>query len=71
MNVKSTPNKDASITPRLISITEAMVYLGIGKSTATKYLDKIGAKRKIGKRTLYDRFVIDQHLNKKGEVQVE
>ena len=51
---------------RLFSINEAVVYLGIGRSTAISYLEKIGAKRKIGRRTLYDKQVIDAELEKQA-----
>ena len=51
---------------KLISINEAVVYLGVGRSTALSYLDKIGAKRKIGRRTLYDKQVIDSALEKQA-----
>lgn len=67
MNVNSNPNSNSPIPKRLISINEAMVYLGIGKSSALKYLEDIGAKKKIGRRTLYDKVIIDQHLNQKGD----
>lgn len=69
MNVNSNPNSNSPIPKRLISINEAMVYLGIGKSSALKYLEDIGAKKKIGRRTLYDKVIIDQHLNQKGDPQ--
>ena len=66
MNTKKEPS---FLTPntelkRLISINEAVVYLGIGRSTAISYLEQIGAKRKIGRRTLYDKQVIDSVLEK-------
>lgn len=60
--------KEPCLTPhnpepkRLLSTTEAIVYLGVGRSTALSYLNKIGAKRKIGQRTLYDKHVIDAAL---------
>lgn len=70
MNVNKLPNADLSLQKRLLSITEATVYLGIGRSSALRYLEKIGAKRKIGRRVLYDRTVIDENLSKppNGEV---
>ena len=66
MNARKEPS---FLTPmaeskKLISINEAVVYLGVGRSTALSYLDKIGAKRKIGRRTLYDKQVIDSALEK-------
>lgn len=52
-----------SVEQRMFSINEAAVYLGIGRSTAIQFLQEIGAKRKIGKRALYDKNVIDEYLN--------
>lgn len=66
MNINSNPNPQTNYPKRLISINEAMVYLGVGRSSALKFLDDIGAKRKIGRRTLYDKVIIDQHFNKEG-----
>jgi hypothetical protein len=72
MNVNKVPNADLPLQKRLLSITEATVYLGIGRSSALKYLEEIGAKRKIGRRTLYDKTIIDENLSKppNGEVNL-
>lgn len=69
MNAKKPTNTLLSVldSKRLLSINEAVVYLGIGRSTAIQYLEDIGAKRKIGKRTLYDKKVIDSVLDNKEE----
>ncbi len=66
MNVRKEPNSSPSPaeSKRLLSINEATVYLGIGRSTALSYLEEIGAKRKIGRRTLYDKQVIDNAISK-------
>ena len=56
-----------STSKRLLSITEATVYLGVGRSTALSYLEEIGAKRKIGRRTLYDKQVIDNALSEQSK----
>lgn len=68
MNTKKEPSFLIPNTEfkRLISINEAVVYLGIGRSTAISYLEQIGAKRKIGRRTLYDKQVIDSALEKQA-----
>lgn len=70
MNVNKSPDTNPPLQKRLLSITEATVYLGIGRSSALKYLAEIGAKRKIGRRALYDKAVIDENLSKppNGEV---
>lgn len=41
MNVNKVPNADLPLQKRLLSITEATVYLGIGRSSALKYLKKL------------------------------
>ena len=51
------------VQKRLLSISEACVYLGLGKSAARSYLEQIGAKRTIGRRVLYDKDTIDKFLN--------
>ncbi len=38
-------------------------YLSMGKTRATEYAEKWGAKRKLGKRTLYDKKIIDKVLD--------
>ena len=63
MNVKKDPMENANIQKRLLSISEATVYLGIGRNSALKFLEEIGAKRTIGRRVLYDLKTIDEHLN--------
>lgn len=68
MNVRKEPVSSPQLTEskRLLSINEATVYLGIGRSSALSYLDEIGAKRKIGRRTLYDKQVIDNAISKQA-----
>ena len=51
------------VEQRMFSINEAAIYLGIGRSTAIQFLQEVGAKRKIGKRALYDKNIIDEYLN--------
>lgn len=63
MNVRKDSTNPSNITKRLLSITEATMYLGIGRNTALKYLEQIGAKRQIGRRVLYDKQLIDEYLN--------
>lgn len=70
MNVKKEVDRDSSTLPmqkRLLSISEACVYLGLGKSAARAYLEQIGAKRSIGRRVLYDLDTIDKSLNTNTE----
>lgn len=69
MNVRKDPTNSEQIAKRLLSVEEACGYIGLGKSAAKLYLDKIGAKRKIGRRVLYDKTVIDAALNAAAEVE--
>ncbi len=48
---------------RLLSESEAREYIGLGRIRCREYCEKIGAVRRIGKRVLYDRTVIDRALD--------
>ena len=48
---------------RLLNIEELMEYTGIGRNNARLYAERIGALRKVGKRYLYDRKIIDEALD--------
>lgn len=69
MNIRKDPANSAQIPKRLLSVEEACGYIGLGRSAAKIYLDRIGAKRKIGRRVLYDKTVIDAALNAATEVE--
>lgn len=58
-------NTTDAANKRMLSWNEAAQYTGLGKNTVRKYADSIGAVRKIGKRTLFDRTVIDADLDRK------
>ena len=49
---------------RLLDVAALCVYLSMGKNRATEFGEQCGAKRKIGKRTLYDKRVLDKTLDK-------
>ena len=57
---------------RLLSISEACAYIGVGRDSCIKLARKIGAERSIGRRRLYDKKVFDKYLdalnNKNEEV---
>lgn len=48
---------------RMFSIEEACFYTGMGRTACRKWLDSIGATKKIGKRVICDREVIDKALD--------
>ena len=51
------PNK------RLLNIRELMDYTGLGESKAKRGAREIGAANKIGRRTVYDRAIIDKSID--------
>lgn len=48
---------------RLVGIKEYMEYLGIGKNSAIRFGEDIGAKILIGSRSLYDLKKTDEYLD--------
>ena len=59
-------NKRISIADserRLLSIEEAAQYIGQGLNRTRSYMESIGAVRKIGRRVLFDKKVIDEALD--------
>ena len=48
------------IQPRMLNQKQGEEYTGLGRATFTSFADEIGARRKIGRRVLYDRTVIDR-----------
>lgn len=55
---------------RLLDANEIGLYMGLGKSTARKICREIGAERRFGKRVLFDRKIIDKHLDSLAESEV-
>lgn len=56
-----------SIEYRLMSAKEVCVYLGLGKNRGVEFAKSIGAERKIGRRCLYDKVVIDRYFDKQAQ----
>lgn len=52
---------------RMLSITEARIYTGLGRNLCMKFCKEIGAEVRIGGRLLYDRQVIDAAFNRMHE----
>lgn len=60
-----------TMTKRLMNIEELCEYVGMGKSYTFKWAKEHGLARKIGRRTLYDKVLVDElidGMNKEGEV---
>lgn len=51
---------------RLMSLSEAQMYCGLGRNNTRKWCEEIGAVRRIGSRVLYDRNTIDTAINSKA-----
>ncbi len=59
--------KETSFTAkRLLDIREAAAYVGLGTTKTREWLTDIGALRRFGRRSLYDREIIDNALNRLG-----
>lgn len=58
-------NKDFAVK-RLLDVKEVCEYCGIGVCNAREWCKTIGAERRIGRRVLYDRLVIDAEIDKIG-----
>ena len=55
--------KKANIDPRMIGVDQASFYIGHGRSKTMQIMETIGAKRRIGRRVVYDKVVIDRWLD--------
>ena len=51
---------------RLINANEVCMYLSLGRNRGVEFARSIGAERKIGRRSLYDKVVIDRYLDKQA-----
>lgn len=59
-----------TMTKRLMNIEELCEYVGMGKSYTFKWAKEHGLARKIGRRTLYVKVLVDElidGMNKEGE----
>ncbi len=52
---------------RLLTLTEATLYSGLGRNTARKFFDEIGAIRRIGTVIRVDKRVLDRALDEMAE----
>lgn len=66
MNLRIKQNTTAS---RLMDTEELRAYTGLGRNSAMKLGEEIGAKVKVGKRVLWDRRKIDQYLDELTEIE--
>lgn len=57
------------VTPRYLSEAGAMTYTTFGRDKIRSWGKEIGAVRKVGKRVVYDRLVIDRAMDALAEAQ--
>ncbi len=48
---------------RLLDVNEVCIYLNLGRVRGVEFAKSIGAERKIGRRSLFDRVVIDKYFD--------
>lgn len=48
---------------KLLDVKDLQAYLAVGRNTALQVGREAGALRKIGRRSLYDREVIDRYID--------
>jgi len=55
---------------RLLDVCEVCAYLSMGRNRGVEFARSIGSERRIGRRCLYDKAVIDRYLDAQaGEVE--
>ena len=64
-----TERKDISAVneKRMLDAKEVCMYLSLGRNRGVEFARSIGAERKIGRRSLYDKFVIDRYFDKQAQ----
>lgn len=48
---------------RLLDVNEVCMYLNLGRCRGVEFAKSIGAERKIGRRSLFDKKVIDEYFD--------
>lgn len=56
--------KEFNAEKRLLDVSETCAYLNLGRNKGVEFAKSVGAERKIGRRCLYDKKVLDQALDK-------
>lgn len=63
MTARAERNVIDSNSVRLMDIDALCVYLSLGRNKALEFGEMAGAKRKIGRRTLYDKKALDEAID--------
>lgn len=64
-------NLEKRIDKRLLNVQELCIYISMGKCNAVKWAKGIGAERRIGRRILFDKWVIDKAISKQASNESE
>ena len=64
-----TERKNISVVSekRLLDSNEVCMYLSLGRNRGVEFARSIGAERKIGRRSLYDKVVIDRYFDRQAQ----
>ena len=64
-----TERKNISVVSekRLLDANEVCMYLSLGRNRGVECARSIGAERKIGRRSLYDKVVIDRYFDRQAQ----
>ena len=64
-----TERKNISVVSekRLLDANEGCMYLSLGRNRGVEFARSIGAERKIGRRSLYDKVVIDRYFDRQAQ----
>ena len=64
-----TERKNISVVSekRLLDANEVCMYLSLGRNRGVEFARSIGAERKIGRRSLYDKVVIDRYFDRQAQ----
>lgn len=64
-----TERKNISVVSekRLLDANEVCMYLSLGRNRGAEFARSIGAERKIGRRSLYDKVVIDRYFDRQAQ----
>lgn len=64
-----TERKNISVVneKRLLDVNEVCMYLSLGRNRGVEFARSIGAERKIGRRSLYDKVVIDRYFDRQAQ----
>ena len=64
-----TERKNISVVSekRLLDANEVCMYLGLGRNRGVEFARSIVAERKIGRRSLYDKVVIDRYFDRQAQ----